>query len=123
MPDFLEGVTLHSLALMCAELEFKRDVFLLEAEHVASIPISLESYAEKIQARLKTGVSKTFEELLARSAKREEVIVTFLAVLELYKRGLIDMKQEAGAHAIFLQGLSEQEAQVRGIATEGFDEY
>jgi len=35
MPDYLEGLTLHALALICADLEYRREVFLLEAEHVA----------------------------------------------------------------------------------------
>ena len=123
MPDFLEGVTTHLLATMYAELEHRRQVFLLEADHVASAPISLKSYAEKVQEKLRAGVSKTFKELLAKNAQPEEVVVTFLAVLELYKRGLIDMKQTAADADLELYGLSTQEATQRGIATEDFDEY
>jgi len=123
MPDFLEGITVHSLATICAELEFRREIFILEAEHVASAPISLRSYAERVHEKLKAGVSKTFGELIAKGAKPEEIVVTFLAVLELYKRGLLDMKQEEGASDISLYGLSDEEAQERGILTEDFDEY
>jgi segregation and condensation protein A len=123
MPDFLEGMTLESLARTVAELEARRDIFLLEADHIASAPISLRTYAEKVQKKLKAGVSKTFKELLSKSAKPEEIVVTFLAVLELYKRGLIDMSQKKRLGDIELTGLSVKEAAVRGIMTEDFDEY
>ena len=127
MPDFLDNVTLDTLAGIYAELEYRREIFLLEADHVASMPISLESYTEKVRERLRAGVSKTFAELVAKGARREEVVVTFLAILELYKRGLIEMRQELGANDIELQGLSEEDAAERGIAyndgvAEEFDE-
>ncbi|MCL2024214.1 MAG: segregation/condensation protein A [Coriobacteriia bacterium] len=113
MPDFLENVTLEELATIYAELEHRCEIFLLEADHVASMPISLESYTEKVRERLRAGVSKTFAELIAHGASREEVVVTFLAVLELYKRGLVEMRQEIGARDIELTGLSEADAAQR----------
>jgi len=122
MPDFLEGITLEALAQTLIRLESQRVIFLLEAEHIASAPISMRAYAEKVQKKLKAGVSKTFSELLSKTAKPEEVVVTFLAVLELYKRGLIDMKQMKDDE-IHLMGLSEAETAQRGIITEEFDEY
>lgn len=123
VPDFLEGITLHSLALTYVELQHRRELFLLEADHVASMPISLESYAQKVRARLQAGVSKTFAQLLGKGTKREEVVVTFLAVLELYKRGMIDMSQEGYESDLCLVGLSQEQADARGIVTEAFDEY
>ena len=35
MPDYLAGITLRGLAVICADLDGKRQTFLLEAEHVA----------------------------------------------------------------------------------------
>lgn len=93
MPDFLEGVTLRSLALICAEMEARRDVFLLEAEHVASRPISLEEHVDMVALRLTKDRQVSFGELLRAGAPPEEIVVTFLAILELYKRGLADLRQ------------------------------
>jgi len=123
MPDFLEGIELEALTQIIAELEARREIFLLEADHIATAPISLRSYAEKVQEKLRAGVSKTFGELLSKHAEPAEVVVTLLAVLELYKRGLIDMKQQSRDTDIQLTGLSEEEARTRGIVTEDFDEY
>ncbi|MDZ4167376.1 MAG: segregation/condensation protein A [Coriobacteriia bacterium] len=93
MPDYLEGITLHGLAVICADLVHRRDIFLLEADHVASAPISLELHVEGV-ARMMTGRKRaTFRELVAEGASVEELVVTFLAILELYKRGLVRLEQ------------------------------
>jgi segregation and condensation protein A len=123
LPDYLEGVTLHTLALICAELEYRRDVFLLEAEHIASVPISLEEHAEDIQTMLKAKKRLTFAELIPVNASTEIIVVTFLAILELYKRGVCEIRQNDSFEMIELRRLSRREAAKRGVVAEGFDDY
>lgn len=48
VPDYLEGMTLHGLAVICADIASRRDTFLLEAEHIAAVPISMEKHVEGI---------------------------------------------------------------------------
>jgi segregation and condensation protein A len=93
MPDYLEGITLHGLAVICADLVHRRDVFLLEADHVASAPISLELHVEGVARMMRGRKRATFRELIAAGAPVEELVVTFLAILELYKRGLVRLEQ------------------------------
>lgn len=114
MPDYLEGLTLHALALICADLEHRREVILLEAEHVASMPISLELHAESIRRQIARSKVSTFSELIGADADPEIVVVTFLAVLELYKRGLVDVVQLSEFGDITITQLSEEEAALRG---------
>lgn len=94
MPDFLEGMTLRGLAVICADLIYKREVFLLHAEHVAAAPISLELHTESISRTLAAKGSARFAELVGDDATPEVIVVTFLAILELYKRGLVDLRQD-----------------------------
>jgi segregation and condensation protein A len=94
MPDFLEGVTLHGLAVICADLEHRREVFLLQAEHVASKPISLELHAEAVFRRLSNAKEMPFSELIGEDPTPEMVVVTLLAILELFKRGSADLRQD-----------------------------
>jgi segregation and condensation protein A len=94
MPDYLEGVTLHGLAVMCADLIHRREIFLLEAEHVASMPISLELHAESVSRRLFKNGTVTLRELLGKDTSPELVVVTLLALLELYKRGIANLAQD-----------------------------
>ncbi len=95
MPDYLEGLTLRALAVICADLEHKREVFLLQAEHIAAAPISLELHVEGVARTLGKRKRAMFSELVAAGARTEELVVTFLAILELYKRGLVSLRQDA----------------------------
>jgi segregation and condensation protein A len=118
MPDYLEGLTLRGLAVICADLQHRREVFLLEAEHVASMPISLELHAESVRRRIQRQGSARFSELLDGNTTPEIVVVTLLAVLELYKRGLADVVQDDVFGDIVITHLSAEEAARRGIHTE-----
>lgn len=122
MPDYLEGITLHGLAVICADLEHKREVFLLEAEHVASMPISLELHAESVRRHVGRAKRATFSELIGADASPEVIVVTFLAILELYKRGLVDIAQDQLFGDIVVTELTEEEAIARGFCEEEFDE-
>lgn len=95
MPDYLEGLTLRGLAVICADLDHRREVFLLQAEHVASMPVSLELHMEGVKRSVQGRRSMRFSELVEAGAPTEIVVVTFLAILELYKRGLVDVRQDA----------------------------
>lgn len=107
MPDYLEGVTLHGLAVVCADLVHKREVFLLEADHVASAPISLELHVEAVGRLMRKGKHTSFRELITEGASVEELVVTFLAILELYKRGVIRLEQNDEFGDIAIVGTGE----------------
>jgi segregation and condensation protein A len=94
LPDYLEGVTLHSLAVICADLAARREVFLLEAEHIAAQPLPVESRIEELLRRLERKRKLTFQKLLAGETDTTIIVVNFLALLELYHRGAIDLEQE-----------------------------
>jgi segregation and condensation protein A len=51
----------------------------------------------------------------------EVVVVTFLAILELYKRGLVDIVQDAVFAEIVVVHLDEDEARSRGNDMESID--
>jgi len=93
LPDYLEGVTLHGLAIICADLAARREVFLLEAEHIASKPIPLETRIDELLRRLEKKRKLTFGALLEGSTDTTLIVVNFLALLELYHRGVIDLEQ------------------------------
>jgi segregation and condensation protein A len=95
MPDFLDGVTLRGLAVLCADLVNKREIFLLQAEHVAAMPLPIELHIESVRRSLKSSHEVRFSELVAGGASAEIVVVTLLAILELYKRGAVALRQDA----------------------------
>ena len=93
VPDYLQGVTLHGLAVICADIAARRETFLLEAEHIAAVPISMERHVEGIYRTMRARSARTFSQLLGDDPTPELVVVTFLAVLELYKRGVVSVHQ------------------------------
>jgi segregation and condensation protein A len=115
MPDYLEGVTLRGLAVICADLLHRRDVFLLEAEHVASMPISLELHAESVHRQLVRQGTVRFSEIIEGNASAEVIVVTLLAILELYKRGLADITQDHIFGEIVITHIDDEEAARRGL--------
>ena len=94
LPDYLKGITLHNLAVICADLAARREVFLLEAEHIASKPIPIEPRINELIKRLEKDRKLTFMELLNDKTDPTFVVVNFLALLELYHRGRIDLTQK-----------------------------
>lgn len=94
MPDYLEGITLRSLAVICADLDSRRQGFLLEAEHIAPkrLPIALTVASVDRVTRAHPLVS--FSDLLDGDLRTETLVATFLAILELEKRGSVVLTQE-----------------------------
>lgn len=94
MPDYLEGISLRSLAVICADIDSRRETFLLEAEHVAPrrLPVALTIAAVDRLVRGRGRV--TFSDLLDGQDSPEVIVANFLAVLELYKRGLATVRQD-----------------------------
>lgn len=93
MPDYLEGITLRGLAVICADLDSRREGFLLEAEHIAPkrLPVALTVASVDRVTRAKPHL--TFSELLDGDSTPEQVVVTFLAILQLYKLGSVRLTQ------------------------------
>ena len=88
------NMTLRTLAVICADLIHRRELFLLEAEHVSMPPLSLDERVENLQVLMRKRERMSFGELVSSAASTEEVVVTFLAILELYKRGYAELRQE-----------------------------
>lgn len=61
---------------------------------VQAVVISLSEKIEEVEIRILQRGQMTFEELFDPSASRLEVIVTFLALLELIKRSIVKAQQE-----------------------------
>jgi segregation and condensation protein A len=92
-PDALEGVSAHRLhqaflRAMVPKPEPRVDLF-----HVAPVRVSVvEAVAELVDELPRVG-RITFRELTAAFVEKLEIVVRFLAVLELYKQGQIDVAQ------------------------------
>ncbi len=93
MPDYLEGITLRGLAVICADLDSRREGFLLEAEHIAPKRLPVALTVASVDRVTRAHPHTTFDELLDGDSTPEQVVVTFLAILQLYKLGSVRLTQ------------------------------
>lgn len=110
MPDFLKDVTLDSLAYLAVQAFSRRERFLLEAEHIAAKPIPVEVHVRAIHQRIKNKKHLMFSELIDERTEAPLIVVTFLAVLELYKRSMVKLEQKEAFGDIditFIEGSGE----------------
>ncbi len=95
VPDYLKGTTVDDLGRLCTQCFARRDVFLLESEHIARKVISLEERVSEICDFMARRRSTSFSELIAQSGSDSAtIVVTFLALLELFKRRRVDLVQD-----------------------------
>lgn len=93
MPDFLEGVTLEGLASLAAQAYSRRELFLLESEHIAAKPIPVELHVRSIYDRVRHSKALKLSDLVSKTTPIPVRVVTFLALLELYKRCYVNLEQ------------------------------
>lgn len=118
MPDYLAGITLRGLAVICADLDGKRQTFLLEAEHVAPHRVPLDLTVASVDRFTMAHQTCTFRELLDGDATTEQLVVTFLAMLELAKRGSLTLNQDEIFGTIQINRVEGAEAYVPGEGPE-----
>ena len=94
MPDFLQDVPLESIAYVAANALARRDTALLDSEHIAAKPIPVETHIRALHARIANRKRLRFSELVGPETPTPIVVVTFLAVLELYKRSMVNIRQD-----------------------------
>jgi segregation and condensation protein A len=92
-PDPLEAVTPVQLAAAAARGLAPKPVPEVRTDHVAPIRISVREAVETVLALLPASEAVSFRDLARGSVNRLEVVVRFLACLELYKQGFVDLEQ------------------------------
>ena len=95
MPDFLQNVPLERFAALAAQAFGRRDTLLLESEHIAAKPIPVEVHVRMLHERLRSEKHLKFSEIVQDDAPTPIVVVSFLAILELYKRAMVTVTQDA----------------------------
>jgi segregation and condensation protein A len=92
-PDPLESVAPSSLLAAAMRALAPRSAPHVDTDHVAPIRASVRDAVGAVLAALPDSAPITFREIVAGQDERLEVIVRFLALLELYKQGLIEIDQ------------------------------
>ena len=93
MPDMLEGVGADDLRRAYLRAIAPRPVPRIDLDHVAPIRASVTDAMAELLDELPRAGRITFRALTGGLVERLEVVVRFLAVLELFKVGLVDLDQ------------------------------
>jgi segregation and condensation protein A len=92
-PDLLAGITPDGLRAALLRALMPKPVARVDLDHVAPIRISVADAVVELLDELPRTGRITFRRLTNDLAERLEIIVRFLAVLELFKQGLVDLEQ------------------------------
>ena len=90
-PDVLQGVSADDLARIAAEV--LRPPPLLDLSHVTPIRYTMAEAVEAVRDHLGRLGQASFRELVADCDERIQIVVRFLALLELYRQGTVDLAQ------------------------------
>jgi len=93
-PDLLARVTLDDLASAGALALAPKPEVVLDTSHVTPITASVKDAIGDISAVLQLGGPVAFADLCSDTRERIDVVVRFLALLELFKAGAIELSQD-----------------------------
>lgn len=91
-PDLLDGVSPEMLRDLAASALAPRPVPRVDLAHLSPVTLTVLDMAQALASRLSETHRATFRQL-TRGAPRLEVVVSFLALLELYKQGFVELAQ------------------------------
>lgn len=118
VPDYLEGVQIDQLGRLCAACIARRDVFLLESEHIASRVVPVEDQVRVVYDRVCAEGAARFSDFVDESSETAMVVVTFLAVLELFKRSMVTLSQDELFGDIVINPIAGSDRQILDEAAQ-----
>ena len=92
-PDLLTGASRDDLTAAMERVLAPRTVPRVDVSHLRAAGITVDEAAAKIVEQLAGAGSATFRELTSAATERIVVVVYFLAVLELFGSGLVELSQ------------------------------
>jgi segregation and condensation protein A len=93
MPDPLEGLTVAKLEKAMISAITPKPIPTFSTFHISPIRFTVAEAVSGMMKTLPSMGSSSFRQLTAHLVERLEIIVCFLAILEMYKQGYIDIDQ------------------------------
>jgi segregation and condensation protein A len=92
-PDLFQGLTPQILASAAAAALTPAQKPEVDTSHLTPIRVSLPEMVERLRAQIRMARNSSFRRLCAGASARIEVVVSFLAVLELFKAEVVELDQ------------------------------
>jgi segregation and condensation protein A len=119
-PDLLAGVTAQKLHDAFLRAVTPKPLARVLLDHVAPIRASVHDAVEELVDELPRVGVITFRHLTQELVERLEVIVRFLAVLELYKEGLVDLDQSGNFADLTITWLGDKAVTLESLSVEEY---
>ena len=118
MPDLLEGVSPLRLQRAYLRAAAQKPPKVIGLEHVAPIRASVAEALVAVSDRLRIDGKTTFRRLVDGITDRIEIVVRFLAILELFKQGRVDLGQveRFGEIEVIWLGIEQD-----GVVTDNYE--
>ena len=109
-PDFLAGVTPADIRAAYLRAVTPKPVPTVSIDHLPSVRASVLDAIGEVADELRRVGTLSFRRLCVGLGDRLEIVVRFLAVLELYKQGLVELDQATSMASLQLHWLGESDA-------------
>ncbi|HYR61664.1 MAG TPA: segregation/condensation protein A [Actinomycetota bacterium] len=93
LPDLLEGVTLERFWKVAAKVFAPRVAQPVDTSFIAPMRVSVAEMVEVLAEELRRRRFTSFRDLCGESASRADVVVRFLALLELFRQQCVQVEQ------------------------------
>jgi segregation and condensation protein A len=120
-PDALEGVTPEQLRKAFLRASLPKPQPRIDLFHVAPIRASVVDAVEELLSELPIVGRITFRELTAAHVEKIEIAVRFLAILELFKQGIVDLHQQGAFGAIDIVWIGTDDSTAARELVDAYD--
>jgi segregation and condensation protein A len=121
VPDLLTGVTPEKVRDACIRALTPKAQPHVDLDHVAPVRASVRDAVDELLDELpRRGGRATFRELTAGIEERLTIIVRFLAVLELYKQGFVELEQFSNFGELTVQWVDDADRASTDIDIEEY---
>ena len=118
VPDLMARVSPERFAAIAERMLTPKVVPHVDTSHITQVRVSVAEAIEEVRAMLRRRKLATFRQLTTDADHRLKLIVRFLAVLELVKRGEADVTQSGAFGQIDVRWLGENASAARVLADE-----
>jgi segregation and condensation protein A len=119
-PDLMAKVSPERFAAIAHRVLAPKESVHVDFSHITPIRVSVADAIEEVRAALRAKKRATFRQLTSDVSHRLNVIVRFLAVLELVKRGEADVAQSGSFGEIEVEWLGEN-TEAAATATDEYE--
>jgi segregation and condensation protein A len=122
VPDPLERLRLEVLRAAALRVLSGAPEVIVDTDHIAPVRASVKDAVQSVLRLLPEREAMSFRALVAGAPHRLEVIVRFLAILELYKQGMVDLTQFTNFGELMVRRLSEGETVLDAASLDDWDD-